>query len=130
MNYSEFQQRYEEESERLFQKFSKKSEDELLDIIADPAGGKYDIWNGGDQYQIWNAFKKTGTSKSIRPLFDIISNLRIEYLVRYHACEALFHLARLEDEDFMGQVQYGLNANREKIDQQAAIRKLEQLLFN
>jgi len=129
MNYSEFQQRYEEESDHLFQKFSEKSEDELLEIMADPTGGKYHIWKGGDQYQIWNAFEKLGTSKSIRPLFNIVSNLEIEYLVRYHACEALFHLAGLADADLMGQVQYGLNAQRVKVDQQAAIQRLSSLLF-
>jgi hypothetical protein len=62
-------------------------------------------------------------------LFAIVSNLSIAYLVRYHACAALFHLAHIEDEDFMGQVQYGLNANREKVDQQVAIKRLAELLF-
>jgi hypothetical protein len=129
MNYSEFQQRYEEESENLFQKFAGQSEDDLLDIIADPSGGKYDIWKGGDQYQIWNAFEKKGTSKSVRPLYNIVSNLKIEYLVRYHACEALFRLAHIEDVDLLGQVQYGLDANRQKVDQQAAFQRLASLLF-
>ncbi|HEX5112806.1 MAG TPA: hypothetical protein VFV79_08160 [Saprospiraceae bacterium] len=129
MNYSEFQQRYEEEADNLFSKLSAMSEDELLNILADPSGSKYNIWKGGDQYQIWNAFEKNGSSKSIRPLFDIVSNLEIEYLVRYHACEALFHIAHIEDADLMGQVQYGLNSKREKVDQQAAIKRCAALLF-
>lgn len=129
MKYSEFQKRYEEESDKLFSALSEKSEDELIQIITDPSGGKYDIWKGGDQYQIWQAFQKKGTTKSIRPLFEIVSNLKIEYLVRYHACEALFRIAKMEDADLMGQVQYGLNAMREKVDQQASIKKLEGLLF-
>jgi hypothetical protein len=66
MNYSEFQKRYEEESDHLFSKLSEKSEDELLKMIADPSGGKYDIWKGGDQYQTWQAFRTKGTVKSIR----------------------------------------------------------------
>lgn len=129
MNYSEFQQRYEEEADNLFSKLSAMSEDELLNILADPSGSKYNIWKGGDQYQIWNAFEKNGSSKSIRPLFDIVSNLEIEYLVRYHACEALFHIAHIEDADLMGQVQYGLDIHRQKVDQQAAIKRCAELLF-
>ena len=129
MNYSEFQKRYEEESDHLFDKLSALSEEELLKIIADPAGGKYDIWKGGDQYQIWNAFEKNGSAKSIQPLFDIVSNLGIEYLVRYHTCEALFHIAHIEDADLMGQVQYGLDIHRQKVDQLAAFQRLSQLLY-
>lgn len=129
MNYSEFQQRYEEESDKLYSKLTAKSEDELLEIIADASGGQYNIWKGGDQYQIWNAISAKGTSKSIQPLFEIVSNLKIEYLVRYHACNALFKIVHLDDEDFKGQVQYGLDINRQKVDQHFAIEKLAEILF-
>ena len=130
MNYSEFQKRYEEESDHLFDKLSALSEDELLKIIADPSGGKYNIWKGGDQYQTWRALAARGTERSLQPLFDIVSNLKIEYLVRYHACEALFHIAHLDDEDLKGQVQYGLDNHRQKVDQLAAIQRLSQILFD
>jgi hypothetical protein len=125
MNYSEFQKRYEEESDKIYALMVVLSEDELLHIISDPSGGHYKIWEGGDQYQIWDAFEVRGTVKSIKPLFDIVSNLSKEYLVRYHACEALFTIAHIHDDDFMGQVQYGLNSKREKVDQQEAIRQLQ-----
>jgi hypothetical protein len=128
MNQLEFHQRFEEESEKIFNALVLLSEEELLKILADATGGHYKIWAGGDQYQIWQAFQANGTQKSIQPLFTIVSNLSIEYLVRYHACAALFKIANIHDDDFKGQVQYGLNANREKVDQKEAIRKLGVIL--
>lgn len=128
MNQLEFHQRYEEESEQIYNTLIKLDEDELLDIIADPNGSKYKIWVGSDNYQIWQVFKAKGTIKSIWPLFDIVSNLSKPYLVRYHACTALFAIAGIHDEEFKGMVQYGRNAARELIDQQAAIHRLEAIL--
>ncbi len=128
MNQQEFHQRYEEESEQIYNTLIKLDEDELLDIISDPAGSKYKIWVGSDNYQIWQVFQAKGTYKSIKPLFHIVSNLQKPYLVRYHACAALFKIAGIDDEEFKGRVQFGRNGNRELVDQQAAIHRLKEML--
>ena len=100
----------------------------MLSIIADPDDSSYKIWVGSDNYQIWQVFIARGSAKSIRPLYDIVSNLSKPYLVRYHACTALFAIAGIKDDEFKGMVQYGRNAARELIDQQAAIHRLEAML--
>lgn len=128
MNQQEFHQRYEEESEQIYNALIKLDEDELLDIISDPGGSKYKIWVGSDNYQIWQVFQAKGSAKSIKPLFDIVSNLQKPYLVRYHACAALFKIAGIEDEEFKGRVQFGRDVNRELVDQQAAIHRLKAML--
>lgn len=128
MNQLEFHQRYEEESEQIYNTLIKLDEDALLEIIADPDDSKYKIWVGSDNYQIWQVFKDKGTTRSIQPLFDIVSNLSKPYLVRYHACTALFAIAGIKDDEFKGMVQYGRNAARELIDQQAAIDRLKTML--
>ncbi len=128
MNQLEFHQRYEEESEQIYNTLIKLDEDELLSIIADPDDSSYKIWVGSDNYQIWQVFIARGSAKSIRPLYDIVSNLSKPYLVRYHACTALFAIAGIKDDEFKGMVQYGRNAARELIDQQAAIHRLEAML--
>ena len=128
MNQQEFHKLYEEESERIFNDLMELDEEALLDIIRDPGGGRFRIWVGSDNYQIWQVIGQKGTAKSIVPLFRIVSNLEIEYLPRYHACEALFKLAGIEDEIFMGKVQYGRDENREAVDQPAAIKKLAEML--
>ena len=124
MNQEEFHKYYEEESERIFSELKKLGEDELLNIISGKSEDKFNFRKGNDNYQIWRAFQIKGTEKSVLPLFEIVSNLKIEYLIRYHACNALFKIADLNDDDFKGQVQFGLNADREIIDQQEAIEKL------
>jgi len=124
MNQEEFHKYYEEESERIFSELKKLGEDELLNIISGKSEDKFNFRKGNDNYQIWRAFQIKGTEKSVLPLFEIVSNLKNEYLIRYHACSALFKIADLNDDDFKGQVQFGLNADREIIDQQEAIEKL------
>ena len=128
MNQQEFHQRYEEESEQIYNTLIPLDEDQLLAIIRDPDGSSYKIWVGNDNYQIWQVFIARGTAKSIRPLYDIVSNLNKPYLVRYHACTALFVIAGIHDDEFKGMVQYGRNAARELIDQRAAIHRLEAML--
>lgn len=128
MTYEEFQKQYELESEKVYAELSKLNEDDLLKIIADKDDSKFSIWTGKDNYQIWRVLQTKGTSSSILPLFSIVSNLSNEYLIRYHACEALFNIAGLNDSELKGKVQYGLDANREAIDQQDAIRQLKELL--
>ena len=128
MNQPEFHKYYEEESERIFTELNKLNEDVLLEIIAGKKKDRYNFRKGNDNYQIWRVFQTKGTEKSIKPLFEIVSNLKNEYLIRYHACNALFKIADLNDDEFKGQVQFGLNAEREKIDQQQAIEKLRTIL--
>lgn len=124
MNQEEFHKYYEEESDRIFSELKKLGEDELLNIISGKSEDKFKFRKGNDNYQIWRVFQIKGTEKSVLPLFEIVSNLKNEYLIRYHACNALFKIADLNDDDFKGQVQFGLNAKREIIDQHKAIEKL------
>ena len=128
MNQEEFHKQYEEEAEKIFTALSILPEDSLLKIIQDKRDTPYNFWKGEDQYQIWRVFKQTGTEKSIKPLYEIVSNMENEYLVRYHACDALFAIAGIHDDPFKGEVQFGLNANREPVDRQKAIHKLGALL--
>lgn len=128
MNQSEFHKYFEEESERIFSELNKLNEDELLDIISFKTEDRFNFRKGQDNYQIWRVFQIKGTEKSVQPLFEIVSNLKTEFLIRYHACNALFKIADLNDDDFKGQVQFGLNAKREKIDQKQAIEKLGMFL--
>ena len=128
MTYEEFQKQYEVESDKVFGELSSLSEDALLKIIGDKSEERFKIWKGQDNYQIWRAIGENGTVKSIKPLFEIVSDLGNEYLVRYHACTALFKIAKLEDEDFKRQVQYGLDKNRQPVDQQQAFLKLQEIL--
>ena len=128
MNQGEFHKYYEEESERVFNELDLLTEDELLKIIEDKGERKFKIWKGRDNYQIWRVFKTKGTEKSIKPLFEIVSNLKNDYLIRYHACDALFKIANLTDENFKGEVQYGRNEERKLVNQQNAISKLGEIL--
>ena len=128
MTQQEFHEAFEAESKRLFNELNIFSEVELLEIIADKNEKKYGIWKGYDNYQIWYTLQTKGTEKSIKPLFEIVANLKNEYLVRYHAGNALFKIANLSDDNFKGQVQYGLNSKRKKINQQNAINKLGKIL--
>lgn len=123
-SYADFQSRYEEEGEKLFLQFSQLSEEQLLAIIRAYPDNAYRIWTGGDQYQCWQALSEKGTSSSLQPLYDVVGNLAIEYLVRYHACEALFRIAGIKDDNLMGIVQYGLDKDRQPADQSAAIQEL------
>lgn len=123
-SYADFQARYEEEGEKRFRQFSKLSEEQLLTIIRAYPDNAYGIWTGGDQYQCWQALAVKGTRSSIQPLYDVVSNLAIEYLVRYHACESLFHIAGIKDDNLKGVVQYGLDQDRQPADQPAAIQEL------
>lgn len=128
MTYGEFQKQYELESEKVYAELSKLNEDDLLKIIADKDDSKFSIWTGKDNYQIWRVLQTKGTSSSILPLFSIVSNLSNEYLIRYHACEALFKIAGLNDSELKGKVQYGLDANRKAIDQLSAIEELREII--
>ena len=128
MTYEEFQKQYELESENSYADLSKLDEDELLNIISGKKSCSFNFWEGQDNYQLWRALQAKGTTKSIEPLFQIISNLKNEYLIRYHACEALFKIAGLDDNELKGKVQYGLDANRAAVDQHAAIHELKEIL--
>lgn len=128
MDQSEFQKNYEDESERIFSEYKNLSEDDLLSIISGKKEDRYNFFKGSDNYQIWRAFQEKGTEKSLKPLFEIVSNLKNEYLIRYHACSALFKISGIKDEDLKGQVQFGLNAGRKRIDQHQAIEKLRIML--
>lgn len=128
MTYGEFQVAFEQESERVFNELSLLTEDDLLTLISNRLELKYRVWQGRDNYQIWRVFGIKGTQKSIRPLFDIVSNLNNEYLIRYHACDALFKITKIRDNDLKGKVQYGRDKNRNLIDQIKAIRDLGHIL--
>lgn len=128
MTQQEFHERYEIESEKAFKRLSKLSESELLQIISKKGKNAYHLGEGKDNFQIWQVIKQKGSGIFVMPIFDIVRDLNIEYLVRYHACDALFAIAGIEDEDFKGQVQYGLNKDRQPVDQQKAIDKLESIL--
>lgn len=101
---------------------------ELLKIAADKNETKFKVWEGKDNYQIWRVLSMKASQKSIQPLFQIIANLKNEYLIRYHACSALFKIAGINNAEFLGEVQYGQNSEREKIDQEKAINELRLLL--
>jgi hypothetical protein len=122
MDYSEFQLRYEQDGKNALYKYIKLSEDELLEIVNKKQ------WD--NTYQIWYALKKKGTKKAIKPIYQIVSNLKNDYLIRYHACNALFHIAAIRDDEFKGMVQYGRNSARKRINQVQAIKKLEEVLLN
>jgi hypothetical protein len=128
MTQEEFHKFYEDESERVFNELNELTEDDLLEIIVDRNENKFKIWSGNDNYQIWRVFQIKGTAKSIKPLFEIVSNLKNEYLIRYHACEALFKIANLTDGNFKGEVQYGRNSKRKTVNQQNTINKLGKIL--
>jgi len=126
--YGKFQARYEEEGDKLFRQFNQLSEEQLLEIIRRYPDNAYGLWKGRDQYQCWRALGSKGTTASIQPLYTVVCNLDIDYLVRYHACDALFHIADLQDDNLKGIVQYGLDKDRQPADQQAAFRELAQRL--
>ena len=121
MSYEKFQKSFEEEAEKAFQEYLDCSEAELIDLV------KKKNWDA--TYQIWRALQVNGSEKSIETLFEIVSNLKVDYLIRYHACEALFYLAGIDDKEFKGMVQYGLDKRRKKVNQLAAIDKLKELLI-
>ena len=128
MTQEEFHKLYENESEHIFNELNKLTEDELWNIITDKNGKEVKIWDASDNYQIWRVLQIKGTQKSIKPLFEIVSNLKNDYLIRYHACNALFKIANLTDENFKGEVQYGRNEEREIVNQQNAIIELGKIL--
>lgn len=127
MTYQQFQQQYEAEADKEYEALNRFSESELLTLIADKNENKYKIWQG-DSFGIWHVLGDKGTNKSIPVLFEIVTNLQINYLVRYHACNALFNIAKIVLEGLKGEVQYGLDINREPVDQQKAFKRLEDLL--
>lgn len=124
MSYKDFQRQYDQESDKLYNKLNDLAEDELLRLITDPDEDRYKIRTGGDNSVVWRVLGEKGTRKSIRPLFGLVSDLNLPYLIRYHACGALFKIAGLNDDDLKGQVQYGLDKNRQRVDQGAAIERL------
>ncbi|MDX1907913.1 MAG: hypothetical protein SF053_12840 [Bacteroidia bacterium] len=125
MTYEEFQQRYEAESDDTFARLNRLDEETLLVMIA---ARHKDIWGDSGNFQVWRVLAQKGTARAIWPLFEIVSNLQHAYLIRYHACEALFEIAGIRDEGFKGEVQYGLDARRQPVDQLQAFAKLEQIL--
>lgn len=127
-SYEQFQIGFEQESERVFNELIELTEEDLLQIINDRLEMKYGVWRGMDYYQIWRVFGIKGTQKSIQPLFDIVNNLNNDYLIRYHACAALFSIARIYDGDLKGKVQYGRDKNGDSVNQMEAIRELGLLL--
>lgn len=120
MDYAEFQEKFEEEADKTYQVYSRLSEDELLKIIE---AGQYD-----EYYQIWQVLGMKGTRKSMWLLFNIVSNLNNPYLIRYHACDALFRIARINNDEFKGLVQYGRDRNGRAINQSQAILQLRKLI--
>lgn len=128
MNQEEFHKSYEEASERLYSELHTYSEEELLNIIADEKETKYQILKGKDNYQIWQVLQTKGTEKSLKRLFAIVSDLKNDYLVRYHACNALFKIAKLNDDDLKGQVQYGRNKSRKSVNQKKSMLRLSKVL--
>lgn len=128
MTQQEFHRLYELESEKMFRTLNKLSDQELLTIISKKGKDAYHLREGKDNYQIWQVIRHKGNPVFIMPLFEIVKDLNIEYLVRYHACDALFSIAGIKDEDFKGQVQYGLDKDRQPVDQQKAIERLESVL--
>ncbi|MFT3912160.1 MAG: hypothetical protein QM737_22225 [Ferruginibacter sp.] len=128
MKYEEFQKSFEDESDKIFKQLSKLDEADLLQLIAEKDEGKYRVWAGKDNYQVWHVLKTKGTQKSIKPLFEIVRDLKNDYLIRYHACDALFGIAEINDNNFKGQIQFGLDENRQVIDREKAFNKLETIL--
>jgi hypothetical protein len=125
MTYEEFQRRYESGSAAAYAELHRLDEEALLAVVA---SRREDLWEGQDHYQIWNVLRQKGTRRSVWPLFGIVSDLRNAYLIRYHACSALFGIAGIADEDLKGRVQYGLDAERRPADRQQALARLEALL--
>ncbi len=128
MSYEDFQRQYDQESEAFYHQLESLSEDELLRLIADRNESRFRIWAGGDNYVSWRVLGEKGTTASVLPLLELVSDLNNPYLIRYHACAALFNIAGLDDVDLKGQVQYGLDKNRQRVDQQDAINKLRAIL--
>lgn len=126
--YEQFQSSYEQDSDQLFHEFSKLPEDKLLEIITNRLEHKYGIWQGRDNYQIWRAIGIKGTQQSIQPLFDIVSNLKNDYLIRYHASDALFRIAGIRDKNIKEKILFGRDENKNPVDQTEAFRDLEQIL--
>jgi hypothetical protein len=126
--YEQFQTNFEQESDRVFYDYSKLTEDNLLEIITNRHEHKYGIWQGRDNYQIWRAIGIKGTQHSIQPLFNIISNLKNDYLIRYHTCDALFSIAGIRDKNIKEKILFGRDENKNPVDQLEAFSELEQIL--
>lgn len=126
--YEQFQTNFEQDADQLFHEFCKLPEDNLLEIISNRFDHKYGVWQGRDYYQIWRAIGIKETQQSIQPLFDIVSNLTNDYLIRYHACDALFNIAGIRDSRFKEKILYGRDENKNPVDQLQAFRDLEQIL--
>jgi len=120
MTYEDFQQKFEDGADKSFETYIKLSEDVLLNLIQT---GQYD-----DTYQIWRALQVKGTRKSLFILFNIVSNFNNPYLIRYHACEALFKIGAIQNDEFKGMVQYGRDKYGKLIDQRITIQKLRNYL--
>jgi hypothetical protein len=122
MDYAEFQYQYEEQSSRLYKQFMEMPEDKLIQLIENQ---KFD-----SNHQIWRALGDKGCKKSISCLFNVVSNLNNKYLVRYHACVALFKIANIDDPDLLGRVQHGRNQQRQMTSKIKAIEELRTILEN
>jgi hypothetical protein len=121
MDYAEFQKKYEQDAEKRYSEYIAMSEDGLLRIIQNG--------HNDDSYQIWRALQSKGTRKSIPVLYEIVSNFNSEYLIRYHACEALFKIAGINNPELKGMVQYGRDKNGRLINQGQAVMQLKRLIM-
>lgn len=97
MSYEKYQKHFEEEAEKAYKKYMNYTEDKLIELI------KFKRWDS--TYQIWRAVKNKGSEKSLFTLFEVISNMSNDYLIRYHACNALFHIAGINDEEIKKKLQ-------------------------
>lgn len=129
-SYEDFQKYYEEESDRVFDELMQLNEDELLVLTEKDYKSKFRIWEKADNFQVWRALAEKGTKKSLPRLFEIVRDLSNDYLIRYHACDALFKIAGITDNNFKGQVQYGLDQDRNPVNQLLAIERLKSLIMH
>lgn len=120
MDQSEYQRKYEEDASNIHSQYSAMNEDYLLSLVQ---SGRID-----DTFQIWNVLGEKGTRKSLPILYNIVSNLNNPYLTRYHACEALFRIARINNAELKGMVQYGRDRNGKLVNQGQAIIQLGRFL--
>lgn len=120
MDQAEFQRRYEEDAANMHAQYSAMSEDYLLSLVQ---SGKID-----DTYQIWRMLSEKGSRKSLPILYNTMINLNIPYLTKYHACDALFRGAKINNPELQGMVQYGKDKNGRQVNQEQAILQLRKLL--
>lgn len=88
MNYAEFQERYEQESDAEYRRYLAMPTDALLEAVR---AGRF-----GRQYQLWRAIAaKVTLAEAGWPLYDVVAG-SAPYLDRYHAAGALLSLLQSE----------------------------------